>query len=464
MTTGRARLPQHQPRFCGDIVHADSETALVLAAVTAIFGTLWALVRPRASLVLENLALRQQIAVLRRRSRLGRGYDRLDRAFWAVLSQAWSRWAEALLIIKPATVVSWHRRGFARFWAHRSRRIGRPPLDARTVALIERMSSENPLWSRRRIASELAKLGHPVNKDTVARYMLKAPTRRPLQPPSNDVAGIRPRPPGGHDRHRLPGRPDGDLQVAVRLLRALAQAAEAPARERVTRFTPHCRPGLPTKSWRPLATTPDIAQPDQEIGTESTAARSIRCAWTISASGKSRPRPGLLGRTDTPNGSSVRSGGRCSITSSYSARVISCAWFASTPPTTTTTAPIWRSTETRPSPGRSSRQVWAASSRFRGSLASTIDTPGQLEPSDGFFATTAAAGWCSSPVTAPSGPQYSASPRRRSSAAFTIDTVFERQTRPHRGGDTPPLESPTEFFLPATSPRHPRVRVFPPDN
>ena len=153
-----------------------------MPAVTAVFGALWALVRPRASLVLENLALRQQLAVLRRtvaRPRL----RPIDRAFWALLSRTWSRWVDTIIIVKPATVVSWHRRGFARFWAHRSRRVGRPPLDAEIVELIGRMANENPLWTRRRIAGELAKLGHEVDKDTVARYMPK-PTRRPGQPPS----------------------------------------------------------------------------------------------------------------------------------------------------------------------------------------------------------------------------------------------------------------------------------------
>ena len=79
-------------------------------------------------------------------------------------------------------VVAWHRRAFARFWAQ-SRPIGRPALDAEIVALIGRMASENPVWSRRRIASELAKLGHNVDKDTVAKYMPK-PARRPRQRPS----------------------------------------------------------------------------------------------------------------------------------------------------------------------------------------------------------------------------------------------------------------------------------------
>jgi hypothetical protein len=92
-------------------------------------------------------------------------------------------WADALAIVKPATVVGWHRRGFARFWAYKSRRTGRPPLGREVIELIDRMITENPLWSRRRIAAELVKLGHDVNKDTVARYMPKRP-RRPGRPPS----------------------------------------------------------------------------------------------------------------------------------------------------------------------------------------------------------------------------------------------------------------------------------------
>ena len=154
----------------------------MLTLVKAVLGALVAALRPRPSLVLENLALRQQLAILRRsvpRARL----RPVDRAFWAILSRTWSRWVDALVIVKPATVVGWHRRGFARFWAWKSRRVGRPPLDAAIVALIERMSAENPLWSRRRIASELAKLGHNVDKDTVAKYMPK-PSRSPRQPPS----------------------------------------------------------------------------------------------------------------------------------------------------------------------------------------------------------------------------------------------------------------------------------------
>jgi transposase InsO family protein len=85
--------------------------------------------------------------------------------------------------VKPATVIAWHRRGFARFWAWKPRRAGRRPLAPEVVALIVRMARENPLWSRRRIANELAKLGHDVGKDAVAKYMPR-PAGRPPRPPS----------------------------------------------------------------------------------------------------------------------------------------------------------------------------------------------------------------------------------------------------------------------------------------
>ncbi len=154
----------------------------MLALVEAVIGALVAAFRPRASLVAENLALRQQLATLTRdgaRHRLGP----IDRALWVVLSRIWSRWADVLAIVKPATVINWHRRGFARFWAHKSRRRGRPPRSAEVIELIERMTRENPTWRRRRIAAELAKLGHDVCKDTVAKYMPKR-SGAPGRPPS----------------------------------------------------------------------------------------------------------------------------------------------------------------------------------------------------------------------------------------------------------------------------------------
>jgi transposase InsO family protein len=160
---------------------------MMFGLVGAILGAARAAFRTRAGLVAENLALRQQLAVLRvgRRPQL----RPLDRAFWVVLSRVWFRWAEALAIVKPATVIAWHRRGFAKFWAYKSRRSGRPPLAEEVAALIARMAQYNPTWSRRRIAAELAMLGLRVSKDTVARYMPKA-RRGPRRPPSTSWAAF----------------------------------------------------------------------------------------------------------------------------------------------------------------------------------------------------------------------------------------------------------------------------------
>jgi hypothetical protein len=91
------------------------------AMVTALFGALLSAFKPRASLVAENLALRQQLATLRRT--VSRPSLRpVDRAFWVLLSRVWSRWSDVLAIVQPATVIAWHQRGFARFWTWRSRR------------------------------------------------------------------------------------------------------------------------------------------------------------------------------------------------------------------------------------------------------------------------------------------------------------------------------------------------------
>jgi hypothetical protein len=91
---------------------------------------------------------------------VAKGFRRtmLDNILPVVVCRRWSRWSDALAIVRPATVIAWHRRGFSRFWAWKSRRVGRPPLAPELARLIERMSRENPLWSRRRMACELAKL------------------------------------------------------------------------------------------------------------------------------------------------------------------------------------------------------------------------------------------------------------------------------------------------------------------
>jgi len=104
-------------------------------------------------LALENLALRQQHTVLSRRHSRPR-LTSVDRFFWVVLRRLWARWTAALIIVKPGTVVEWHRAGFRLYWQLRSlvqRRVGRPRTVHETRDLIQRMAAENPTWGAPRI-------------------------------------------------------------------------------------------------------------------------------------------------------------------------------------------------------------------------------------------------------------------------------------------------------------------------
>jgi hypothetical protein len=131
------------------------------------------LLQSRAALVAENLALRQQVAVLQRSVKLPRLHRR-DRIFWVWLSRLWRGWRSSLLVVQPETVIRWHRQGFRLYWRWKSRdRCGRPKLDEEIRALIRRMSRDNPTWGRRRIRSELHLLGYEVAELTVAKYMVR---------------------------------------------------------------------------------------------------------------------------------------------------------------------------------------------------------------------------------------------------------------------------------------------------
>ncbi len=128
----------------------------------------------RAALAAENLALRHQIGVLARTARLPR-LRRRDRIFWVWLSRIWPDWRSALVIVRPETVIKWHRQGFRLYWRWRSRasRPGRPTAQAEIRELIRRISRQNPLWGSPRIRDELALLGLKVAKSTVEKYMIK---------------------------------------------------------------------------------------------------------------------------------------------------------------------------------------------------------------------------------------------------------------------------------------------------
>ena len=134
----------------------------------------------RSELALENLALRQQLAILNRRYRRPR-LRRSDRVFWLLLSRCWSHWKETLVIVKPETVVRWHRKRFALYWTRLSRkgRPGRPAKDHEIRELIRKMANSNVLWGAPRVHAELLKLGIDISERTVSRWM---PRRR--KPPS----------------------------------------------------------------------------------------------------------------------------------------------------------------------------------------------------------------------------------------------------------------------------------------
>jgi len=128
--------------------------------------------KSREELILENLALRQQVTALK----LVRHKPKLheaDRAFWIALCRSWSNWASRLVIVKPETVLDWQRRRFRRHWtriSQQGRRPGRPAVGAEIRDLIRQMVRENH-WGAPRILSELQKLSFAVSETTVSRYV-----------------------------------------------------------------------------------------------------------------------------------------------------------------------------------------------------------------------------------------------------------------------------------------------------
>jgi putative transposase len=97
-----------------------------------------------------------------------------ERVFWVALSRVWQSWRSPLVMVKPATVIAWHRRGFRRYWRWRSRKPGRPRIPDEHIAFIRRMSIDQPGWGEDSIAEELAiKLGVKHSTSTIRRYMVK---------------------------------------------------------------------------------------------------------------------------------------------------------------------------------------------------------------------------------------------------------------------------------------------------
>ena len=152
-----------------------------MGIVSGIAFFVRALLSNRAAIAAENFALRHQLGVLQRSMRRPRLRKR-DRIVWVWLSQLWADWRSSLIIVKPDTVLRWHRDGFRLYWRWKSRKKpGRPKIDAEIRSLIRRMSRENATWGSPRIQSELALLGYTVDQSTVAKYMC-----RHRKPPSQN--------------------------------------------------------------------------------------------------------------------------------------------------------------------------------------------------------------------------------------------------------------------------------------
>ena len=132
----------------------------------------------RATLQLENIALRHQILVLQRKQRKRVRFTFWDRILWVLLYRWWPKALDALVVVQPATVIKWHRQGFRFFWRWKSKtnkkKPGHPPISKEIQSLIRQMCRENPLWGAPRIHGELLKLGYKVAQSSVSKYMIKS--------------------------------------------------------------------------------------------------------------------------------------------------------------------------------------------------------------------------------------------------------------------------------------------------
>jgi putative transposase len=139
------------------------------------------LIRSKSELIAENALLRQQLIVVERHVKQPT-FTPFDRGLLVLLASRVPYWKQALLLVKPETLLKWHRQAFKLFWKHKSQGQARQPRIAEeTIALIKRMAVENRRWGTKRIRGELLKLGLRVNRGTIRRYMQQARRRLPPQ-------------------------------------------------------------------------------------------------------------------------------------------------------------------------------------------------------------------------------------------------------------------------------------------
>ena len=177
--------------------------------VRLLFGSLLTFVRSRAGLAAEILALRHQLYVLERSRPARLPLTHWDRALWAFGLRRWHGWRDSLLLVKPATVIAWHRKSLA----------GRPTVAAEIRALIRQRAQQNPSWGAPRIHGELLKLGYVVGERSVSRYLARI-RPGPIKPRSQTWATFLPEEPcPGHRRRRHVRRADDPLPSPLHLRR-----------------------------------------------------------------------------------------------------------------------------------------------------------------------------------------------------------------------------------------------------
>src|SRR3954451_6880430 len=141
----------------------------------SFFGGIW---RLRTALAAENLFLRKQLSLFRVREKKAIPTTPADRFVFSKLAR-WFDWCGALMIVKPATLIGWHRSAFRLFWRWRSQPVGRPRVTVEARNLIRRLAAENPTWGEQRIADELLlKLQIRLSPRTVAKYNKQPPRPR----------------------------------------------------------------------------------------------------------------------------------------------------------------------------------------------------------------------------------------------------------------------------------------------
>jgi len=153
----------------------------MLTFLLGLFRFVWLFGKSHHAVVLENLALRHQLSICRRKQKRPR-LSGCDRWLWIAISIMWKNWRKALVVVRPDTVVRWQEEHFRRYWASLSKRpakLGRPPVGVKIRTLIRTLDLANPLWRAPRIHGELQRLGIAASERTVSRVLRTETRPRP---------------------------------------------------------------------------------------------------------------------------------------------------------------------------------------------------------------------------------------------------------------------------------------------